>query len=174
MFFFFLENFNTTRATTKGNQAASSTEQTKIESQAENKESENKNNYSNRNIVRTLSEDTSSDDPLNSITPMAPLGMYGAIGGKDSNAINGCDKTMVNQDGISRCQSKEMSLGTDTNRINQHHLPFSSRSNETSSSSTRFTTQPQQDMVSINAAITSMTAIPHMNAGTNSKKRVAS
>ena len=167
MFFFFLENFNTTRATTKGNHAASSTEQTKVESQAENKESENKNNYSNRNIVRALSEDTSSDDPLNSITPMAPLGMYGAIGGKDSNAINGCDKTMVNQDGISRCQSKEMSLGTDTNGISQHHLPFSSRSNETSSSSTRFATQPQQNMVNINAGITSMPAIPHMNAGMN-------
>ena len=100
---------------------------------------------------------------------MAPLGMYGAIGGKDSNANADCDKSIVNHKGISGCQLKEMSLGTETNGI-KHHLPFSSRSNGVSGTST-FTTEPQHDLVSLNAAITSM-AVSHMNAGMNFERKL--
>ena len=144
-------------------------------------QTQNEETKENKPIVRTLSEDASSDDTLNNIVPMAPLGLYGAIGGKEcDNQTTGSCKRDTNEIGnLNFNQSKEViggGGGIESNSKNncattgiKHHLPFSSRSNGISNGgrSTFTTPQPshQQDLVSYNASMTSMTS--YNNSGRN-------
>ena len=108
---------------------------------------------------------------------MAPLGLYGAIGGKESNSTT----TEDNLDDVNKMinpnlnQSKEIMIGkeegiesSNNGRGVQHHLPFSSRSNGISTFTSQVHNNQPQNMVSFNLqSITSMAASPHINSGMN-------
>ena len=157
------------RHSSNGNQATHSTEgQGKQETMATQCENEN---GKKSEIVRKLSEDTSSDDPLNNIVPMAPLGLYGAIGDQTS-AISSGKENMDSHLSKQTLQDRTKESCIMNGMKQQHHLPFSSRSNGANGAAEKngvsndtFNQQPNhQDLVAFNASVASMT--PHnMNSG---------
>ena len=138
--------------------------------------SENENEQKN-NLVRKLSEDTSSDDPLNNIVPMAPLGMYGTIADQTTALPTGTGASSVNGNMGSHPSKEIIQEGTKESSIingmkQQNHLPFSSRSNGVNCGTesngvgnATFNQQPHhQDLVAYNTSIASMTS-QHINSG---------
>ena len=129
------------------------------------------------NLVRKLSQDTSSDDPLNNIVPMAPLGMYGTIADQTTALPTGTGASSVNGNMGSHPSKEIIQEGTKESSIingmkQQHHLPFSSRPNGVNCGTERngvgnatFNQQPHhQDLVAYNTSIASMTP-QHINSG---------
>ena len=109
---------------------------------------------------------------------MAPLGLYGAMGGKECTTGKSDTSEMGN---VNFNQSKEVIRGgggiESSNKNSctttgiKHHLPFSSRSNGVCNGGRSTFTTPQpshhQDLVSYNASMTSMSASPYINSGMN-------
>ena len=114
---------------------------------------------------------------------MAPLGIYGAIGGKDvdnDQPSSGCENEIVNPKNsiLNNYQLKEMSIGgTSESSETKQHLPFStSRSNGVNGRSAltaqQQQQQQQQDLVTFNATITSMNPPNIHNTGRNYRKKI--